>query len=108
MSLDDSKNLDGTGIGDSQHISTSQELPRGVCFSSPLEIPGTSSGNITVKLLPSSSSSSSVQILTKKNTKSNKGKERTTQETTPQESLTTILAPFHLGSIKINTPEDVR
>ncbi|RPA89353.1 hypothetical protein L873DRAFT_1890767 [Choiromyces venosus 120613-1] len=54
MSLGNSQNSDGTGIGDSQHAATSQELPRRLRFSSPIanfakiqEILGTDSGNFT-------------------------------------------------------------
>ncbi|RPA98608.1 hypothetical protein L873DRAFT_1912579 [Choiromyces venosus 120613-1] len=53
MSLGNSQNSDGTGIGDSKYATTSQELPRRVRFSSPIvsfakiqEIPATDSGNI--------------------------------------------------------------
>ncbi|RPA96376.1 hypothetical protein L873DRAFT_1791703 [Choiromyces venosus 120613-1] len=54
MSLRNGQNSDGTGIGDSQHATTSQELPRRVHFSSPIasfvktqEILGTDSENFT-------------------------------------------------------------
>ncbi|RPA96846.1 hypothetical protein L873DRAFT_1791428 [Choiromyces venosus 120613-1] len=36
MTLGNGQNSDGTGIGDSQHAATSQELPRRVRFSSPI------------------------------------------------------------------------
>ncbi|RPA97101.1 hypothetical protein L873DRAFT_1791167 [Choiromyces venosus 120613-1] len=54
MSLGNGQNSDGTGIGDSQHAATSQELPRRVRFSSLIasftkarEIPATDSRNFT-------------------------------------------------------------
>ncbi|RPA88679.1 hypothetical protein L873DRAFT_1796525 [Choiromyces venosus 120613-1] len=54
MSLGNSQNSDGTGIGDSQHATISQELPRRVYLSSPItsfaktqEIPGTDTRNNT-------------------------------------------------------------
>ncbi|RPA97317.1 hypothetical protein L873DRAFT_1790996 [Choiromyces venosus 120613-1] len=40
MSLGNGQNSDSTGIGDSQHTATSQELPRRVPFSSPIAIFG--------------------------------------------------------------------
>ncbi|KAG0123629.1 hypothetical protein HOY82DRAFT_618920 [Tuber indicum] len=59
MSLENGKNTDNTGLGDSQHAPTPEELEqdkqRTMRFTSPVEIPGTGSGNATVN--PSSQTS---------------------------------------------------
>ncbi|KAG0124222.1 hypothetical protein HOY82DRAFT_618138 [Tuber indicum] len=59
MSLENGKNTDNTGLGDSQHAPTPEELEqnkqRTVRFTSPVEIPGTGSGNATMN--PSSQTS---------------------------------------------------
>ncbi|KAG0124223.1 hypothetical protein HOY82DRAFT_618141 [Tuber indicum] len=62
MVLENGKNTDNTGLGDSQHAPTSEELEqdrqRTVRFTSPVEIPGTGSGNATVN--PSSQNSNNL------------------------------------------------
>ncbi|KAG0128170.1 hypothetical protein HOY82DRAFT_612231 [Tuber indicum] len=60
MTLENGKNTDNTGLGDSQHAPTPGELDQGrqrtVRFTSPIEIPGTGTGNATVN--PSSQTDS--------------------------------------------------
>ncbi|RPB02326.1 hypothetical protein L873DRAFT_1787710 [Choiromyces venosus 120613-1] len=107
MSLENGQNSDGTGIGDSQHAATFQELPRRVRFSFPIanfikiqEIPGTNYGNFTseqteVTLMPSNK----------------KGKEKAVE--TPK-YLSNTLAPLILTGddretiLDLSTPELMR
>ncbi|RPA98602.1 hypothetical protein L873DRAFT_1790188 [Choiromyces venosus 120613-1] len=104
MSLGNGQNSDGTGIGDSQHAATSQELPRRVRFSSPIvsftktrEIPATDSGNFTPE-----------QTKTTLMPKSKKGKEKAVEG--PGNTLAPLILTGDDGEtiLDLSTPELIR
>ncbi|RPB01694.1 hypothetical protein L873DRAFT_1886039 [Choiromyces venosus 120613-1] len=104
MALGNGQNLDGTGIGDSQHATTSQELPRRVHFSSPIatfektpEIPATDSGNFTPE-----------QAKTTPTPRTRKGKEKATEG--PNNTLTPLILTENgeETALDLSTPELIR
>ncbi|RPB03336.1 hypothetical protein L873DRAFT_1787128 [Choiromyces venosus 120613-1] len=104
MTLGNGQNSDGTGIGDSQHAPTSQELPRKVRFSSPIasfakarEILATDSGNFTLE-----------QTKATPIPRSKKGKEKAVEG--PNSTLAPLILTGDDGEtiLDLSTPELIR